>query len=466
MASQKLTLTRTSYTDPSQATNPTRQSGVQDAEALVDYTLHDKPLEQIHASNLHGWGIASGLTVTATLGGPNLQVLPGVAVDSLGQHISLAFGGFAQSTANPDKVGDTTRLPVTNPTGVTIPTPAPGGTMYLTIQFLESFDLDSLIGQGVFQMYHSPWLQLVATAGFVNDGTSLVLAQVTIDGAGHVTSLSAGLRQGTSLALQRLSVGNYGFQSAGGASIGASIPEIGALQPRAAGGLTIVTDALGLQTSGGGETVAFNAANGQATLAGLNVSGDVRVVGNLTVNGTLSGVSANAVGALPASGAIPQQTYRLRVPLFTGTMPGSPPWTVKSETQLTANVNVVAVMTFPLQLPHKATVTKIELDLIPAPPLQIIQPGTNIVIGQTISLIQFELFQVNHDTDVQTTLAGAANQSLFPQLTTGPLNLTIDNQSFSYYIHLLSTPIFPPFGPVSTVTATKLLISYRVDTLF
>ncbi len=282
MASQKLALTRTSYTDPSQPANPTRQSGVQDAEALIDYTQHDKPLEQIHASNLHGWGIASGLTVTATLGGPNLQVLPGVAVDSLGQHIGLAFGGFAQSTANPDKVGDTTRLSVTNPTGVTIPTPAPGGSMYLTIQFLESFDLDSLIGHGVFQMYHSPWLQLVPTAGFVNDGTSLVLAQVTIDGSGHVTSLAAGLRQGTSLPLQRLSVANYALQSGGGTSIGASVPEIGALLPRTAGGLTIQADTLGIQSTMGTESVFFDLVGGHV---GIGTNAPTH---SLEVNGAIS----------------------------------------------------------------------------------------------------------------------------------------------------------------------------------
>ncbi len=297
MASQKLTLTRTSYTDPSQPANPTRQSGVQDAEALVDYTQHDKLLEQIHGSNLHGWGVASGLTVTATLGGPNLQVLPGVAVDSLGQHISLAFGGFAQSTASPDKVGDTTRLPVTNPTGVTIPTPAPGGSMYLTVQFLESFDLDSLIGHGVFQMYHSPWLQLVPTAGFVNDGTSLVLAQVMIDGAGHVASLTPGLRQGTSLPLQRLSFGNYALESGGGTSIGASVPEVGAMEPRAAGGLMISASAVGLRSPGGSERITLDGIAGKATMETANINHDLSVGGDLIVAGTISGqLAADLVG--------------------------------------------------------------------------------------------------------------------------------------------------------------------------
>ncbi len=319
MASQSLSLRRTSYTDPSQPTNPTRQGAVQDGEALVDFTRYEKPLEQIHGSNLHGWGVASGLTVTATLGGPNLQVLPGVAIDGLGQHISLAFGGFAQSTANPDRVGDTTRLPVTNPTGVTIPTPAPGGSMYLTIQFLESFDLDSLINHGVYQMYHTPWLQLVPTAGFVNDGTSLVLAQVTIDGAGHVTSLAPGLRQGTSLPLQRVSVGNYGLVSAGGTSIGASVPEIGALLPRTAGGLTIQADTLGIQSTMGTESVFFDVVGGHA-----------HVTGNLVVDGKLNGRDISADGgnldAHVANHSNPHQVTPAQIsalPIQGGTLSGS-----------------------------------------------------------------------------------------------------------------------------------------------
>ncbi len=168
--------------------------------------------------------------------------------------------------------------------------------MYVTIRFYETFDNNLKISSGFnfFQMDHTPWLQLVTTAP--TDGSSLVLAQVTLDGVGNVQSVAAGPRQGPSLPLQRLSVRDYGVQSAGGTSIGASVPEIGALQPRAAGGLTIVADALGLQTSGGGETVTFNAASGQATLARLSVAGDASVGGNLTVNGTLSGLTASAVG--------------------------------------------------------------------------------------------------------------------------------------------------------------------------
>ncbi len=176
MASQNLT--RTSYTDPSQAHNPTRPNAVQDSEALVDFTDYDKPLEQIHASNLHGWGIASGMTVTATLNHPGLQVLPGVAIDSAGQHISLAFGGFAQ-TGNTSPTDQSTLLAVTSPAGVNLPTAGLSGSMYLTIRFYETFDNNTKISSGfnVLQMLHTPWLQLVTTAP--TDGSSLVLAQVT-----------------------------------------------------------------------------------------------------------------------------------------------------------------------------------------------------------------------------------------------------------------------------------------------
>ena len=62
MSSQVPVLKRTAYTDPSDTTNaaPNRIGAVQDNETYEDFMDYAKPLEQIHGSNLHGWGIASG----------------------------------------------------------------------------------------------------------------------------------------------------------------------------------------------------------------------------------------------------------------------------------------------------------------------------------------------------------------------------------------------------------------------
>jgi hypothetical protein len=186
----------------------------------------------------------------------------------------------------------------------------------------------------------------------------------------------------------------------------------------------------------------------------LNVAGDATIGGNLTLNG---------------SGAIAPQARRLRVPLYAGTaLPGMQPWTAKSVTELTAQVSELHGTIFSLQLPHKAIVTELEIDLIPAPVLPITAPPFGEPIGETISLIQLQLVQVSHDTDAVATLTEPTTQSTIAQVKTGPLNLLIDNQSFSYHIILTSTPLTPTGGtaPVSLVTATKVLINYSLDSLF
>ncbi len=293
MNSQKLT--RTSYTDPSEAGNPTRPNAVQDSEALVDFTDYDKPLEEIHGSNLHGWGIAAGLTVTATLNAPGLQVLPGVAIDSAGQHISLAVGGYAQTGNTPTPPPDQSTLlppPATSPGGmgaggVNVPTTGLAGSMYLTIRFYETFDNNLKISSGFnsYQMDHTPWLQLVTTAPA--DGSSLVLAQVTLDSKGNVTSLAPGPRQGPSLPLQRLSVCNY--VSSDVTSIGASLPEIGALLPRATGGLTIQADTLGIQSIAGNENVFIDVAGGNVGIGTKTPKHTLEVNGTINATDVLKG---------------------------------------------------------------------------------------------------------------------------------------------------------------------------------
>ncbi len=229
---------------------------------------------------------------------PGLQVAPGVAVDSTGQHISLAVGGHFWT-------GNTASTPesaLPNPltaAGVNLPTSGLSGSMYLTIQFLETFNssLKESSGFNIYQTVHTPWLQLVSTTNFTNDGTRLVLAEVTFDSAGNV-SLTPGLRQGVSLPLQRLSVCNYGVQSArgGGTSIGASLPEIGAVLPRtsAGGGLTIQADTLGIQSIAGNKNVFIDVAGGKVGVGTTAPGYALDVKG--TINATNVLVGGNPLG--------------------------------------------------------------------------------------------------------------------------------------------------------------------------
>src|SRR2546428_11488047 len=107
MTSQNLQ--RTTYRDPTTTGNPVRGDSPTRAENALDMDQYYRPLERVHSSSLHGAGVASGLRVTATLNSSTIIVLPGIALDSSGQHISLASGGNTE-------VGPSADAPGTNPT--------------------------------------------------------------------------------------------------------------------------------------------------------------------------------------------------------------------------------------------------------------------------------------------------------------------------------------------------------------
>src|SRR4030095_15003849 len=60
-----------------------------------DWHEHHLPLARMHQAHLHDWGIASGLEVRVPPEGQQLEVLPGVAVDSTGELIALSASGQA-----------------------------------------------------------------------------------------------------------------------------------------------------------------------------------------------------------------------------------------------------------------------------------------------------------------------------------------------------------------------------------
>src|SRR5437667_3712334 len=136
-------LQRTSYLDPYNTTIPVRSGPATLGENERDMDQYYRPLERIHGSSLHGWGVASGLSVTATLNSATLTVQPGVALDSKGQHIALAVGGNAEVGQNPTgfSTGATFKPVLAN--GVAMPTSGLTGDKYLTMQFYETFDSDS-----------------------------------------------------------------------------------------------------------------------------------------------------------------------------------------------------------------------------------------------------------------------------------------------------------------------------------
>ena len=214
MTQQPLPLVRTDYIkrpeDP-----PTLHS-----ESKTDMESYVRQLEIIHNTGLHGWGVAGGLQVTATAGGTTVTVKPGIALQggpakqiagSLeeaeeveevaaedlggGRQLSLAANGFAQIISSD---GKPRRVPVTEE-GVTLDTPQLSGEKYLTIQFGEYLNEDNCDFHGICRIYHAPLLSFQDVDVFADDGSSLILARMSLDADGKVRSLTAGPRRSLDL---------------------------------------------------------------------------------------------------------------------------------------------------------------------------------------------------------------------------------------------------------------------------
>ena len=73
-------MTRSQYFNV--ATGTVRAGSTSHGESLTDVESGLLPLARSTASSLHSWGVADGLTVTATTGQPGVTVAPGAALDS------------------------------------------------------------------------------------------------------------------------------------------------------------------------------------------------------------------------------------------------------------------------------------------------------------------------------------------------------------------------------------------------
>ena len=90
-------MTRTQYFNV--ATGTVRAGSTSHGESLTDVESGLLPLARSTAAALHAWGVADGLSVTATTGQPGVSVSPGAALDSSGRLVALAPG--AQSEVIP-----------------------------------------------------------------------------------------------------------------------------------------------------------------------------------------------------------------------------------------------------------------------------------------------------------------------------------------------------------------------------
>ncbi len=280
-------LSRSTYRDPNSPGNPVRAGNTTHLESAMDMDQYYRPLEAIHDTNAHGPGIGSGLTVKATLNSQNLAVLAGAALDANGRHISLAVGGNAEIGQNADANGASPTLTGVTATGAVFPTLNLGANdYYLTIQFWEWFDSDAYLNLGVYRYNHTPWIRLLATAGFVDDGIRLVLAKVTLDAGGNVTALTNDIRHGTDLPVESIHLRKGAVVTGGPTPAVDNVPS-GEIRSRPQGGITMKVqdpaDEIHLERDGG---------NIAKVVIGANQV-DVGVVNNPGV--VLDGAGANII---------------------------------------------------------------------------------------------------------------------------------------------------------------------------
>jgi hypothetical protein len=151
------------------------------SDDMQDFHL---PLERMHNSYLHNWGIASGLEVSGTIGGTEIVVNSGVAIDKNGQLISLPSIGHADIGENPSE-GDSNEVIV--PVHLSTINYA-GKTVYVTIHFSEiSRPNDGVLGR----MEQVPWVRLRPIDSFQDneDGESIILAVGVLDAAGRLSEM-------------------------------------------------------------------------------------------------------------------------------------------------------------------------------------------------------------------------------------------------------------------------------------
>ncbi len=263
------------------STGTVRTGATGHGESLTDMESYLLPLEQARGATLNSWGVAGGLTVRATTGQTGVAVTTGTALDAAGRTAVLAATGTAivDPTVDPTEIANIPTVTVPAD-GLTLPTDGLSGDLFVTLTWRE------VLGTGVVAnapvLLHAPWLRLVPVAGFASDGTQIVLAKVSLDPNGKVTTLTAEGRRlaGASAGRLELRVPRAG----GGATPAVDHAPAAELIPRPDGGLSL------------------NLLSGGAPRPALSVdaaTGTVQFPAGLQVTGGRSyGLSAGADGKL------------------------------------------------------------------------------------------------------------------------------------------------------------------------
>lgn len=263
-----MALTRTEYRNLSTGTVRTGATG--HGESLTDVEEYILPVDRTRNSALHGWGVARGLTVTATAGAAGVTVATGTALDADGDVVALVEGGLAVTdpTADPTQVQNVPTVPVVA-AGVPLATAGTTGEVLVTLTWRE------VAGTGLQSnspvRHHAPWLRLVPAVGYADTGQQVVLARASLGPGGEVTALTAGPRRQVDAPAGRLELR---IPRATGSGAGLSVGHVPAAE--------LVAD-----SSGGVALTLLAGPSPRTALAVDAASGDVTVGGALTVSSAL-----------------------------------------------------------------------------------------------------------------------------------------------------------------------------------
>ncbi|WP_214102585.1 hypothetical protein [Acrocarpospora catenulata] len=306
-------LVRTSYVDPTVNPPEPRQGDTGLHESRQDQEGYFEPLHRMHGSQLHGWGVASGLEVTATIGATGLLVLPGVALDARGRLIPLVVGGHA-------KLEQEMLVPVTG-AGVALATAGRSGEHYVTIGWAETFDFTG-VGSGVFNTETTPLLRLRATSAVPDDGEEIILAWVDLDG-GAVTNTAVDNRRATGISVDRIELlsGFDNMDADPGTPVSVRHGRAARLRAFGGGAVSLETPQLSVRNATSSPFLTVNTATGRlgvnttAPRATLDVDGttvlrDNSVPPPSAAEGTLHVIGRTVLQ--PADPSVPQNTLDVR----------------------------------------------------------------------------------------------------------------------------------------------------------
>jgi hypothetical protein len=288
------------------------QTGPNYGDAAIDMEGYHRPLERLHSTGMHAPGVAYGLQIIAKIGSPNVQILPGLALDESGKHIYLAATGTAEIDPEANvQLGVSTIASATGTPPFFTLYSAPQaeapidvstltGTYYVVVQWRETFDFAAYASDPNVYIYNdTPWLQFVKTVA----AGQVVLGQVTFDGSGKVLSAGAGdsngIRVTVSLPAQSLQLHRTLTSTAGGETTisgtrdGTSPVPAGEIRSHATGGLEIA-----VANNSDQITVLSDAGGSFSTFA---VGADVATIGELAnpgihLNGSEATVQVGAPG--------------------------------------------------------------------------------------------------------------------------------------------------------------------------